>query len=211
MPPTTDRTAANATPVLMSLALLAVISCFCPTSVVGRLQQSLPIVMTVTGWLANAKAKLKMLQIRAWRGGCAGFRRSGRIRNGSSTSHVPLGHYHHHCVSLTRTRWMAFGCWPRGGCSSQVVYLGASWSELYPFPHLKKRGKATGLSESEWLEGKRLRLAWNLQHMAELERRNSTTISVFGNRTVANFVVACPHNTTVGHCRWNKMDFIKVQ
>lgn len=118
MPPTSDRTAANATPVLMSLALLAVISCFCPTSVVGRLQQSLPIVMTVTGWLANAKAKLKMLQIRAWLGGCAGFRRSGRIRNGSSTSHVPLRHYHNRCVSLTRTSWMAFGCWPRGGCSS---------------------------------------------------------------------------------------------
>lgn len=90
MPPNSDRTAANATPVLMSLALLAVISCFCPTSAVGRPQQSLPVVMTVTGWFANAKAKLKMLQIRAWRGGRAGFRRSGRIRNGSSTSHVTL-------------------------------------------------------------------------------------------------------------------------
>lgn len=36
MPPNSHRTAANATPALTALALLAVISCFCNKSVVGK-------------------------------------------------------------------------------------------------------------------------------------------------------------------------------
>lgn len=59
MPPNSSQTAANATPALTSLALLEVISCFCNTSVVGRLLH----FMTVTGRSANAKASRKCVEL----------------------------------------------------------------------------------------------------------------------------------------------------